>query len=77
MNTDMPAFSAFALESYRSTGHAGGDCQTLTLALAIAPLHTAHEPMGGNARAGVPVDGENMLRAAVLPAEGPVLTLTF
>ena len=78
MNNDMPAFTAFALESCRSPGQSPGDSQTLTLQLAIEPLPSSFEPMGGSATAHpVAAQGGNLLSAAVLPADGPVLTITF
>jgi hypothetical protein len=78
MNNDIPAFSAFALESYHSTGQSAGDSQTLTMQLAIEPLPSSFEPMGGSATTH-PVTARrgNLLSAAVLPADGPVLTITF
>jgi hypothetical protein len=78
MNTDMPAFTAFALESYRSPSQAAGDSSTLTLQLAIAPARSLLEPMGGRASANpAPVHCANLLRAAVVPADGTALTITF
>lgn len=77
MPTNMPAFTAFALESCRSPGPARGDSQTLTMQLALAHPHAA-EPMDGSASAST-VAGHcaHSLRASVVPADGPVLTITF
>lgn len=76
MNIDLLPFTAFAL---RSCGQAAaGDGQTLTLQPVLESDHFPHEPMSGTA--GIhPVFGDcgNLLRAAVVPAEGPVLTITF
>lgn len=77
MNIDLLPFSAFALQSCgRSEG--AGEAQTLTLQLALAPVHSSHEPMSGRASTNQAfVHGGKLLRAAVVPAEGPVLTITF
>jgi hypothetical protein len=78
MNIDMPAFTAFALESCRSPSQAAADTQTLTLQLVITRVDTSFEPMGGRASTNQPhVYCANPLRAAVVPADGPVLTITF
>jgi hypothetical protein len=67
MNIDLLPFSAFALQSCGQASQVAGETQTLTLQLALARAST-NQPF---------VDCGNSLRAAVVPAEGPVLTITF
>ena len=75
MNIDLLPFSAFALESCRPAASARGDHHTLTLQLALAPVPAStYEPMAG---AGPRVACAAPLRAAVLPADGSALTITF
>ena len=75
MNIDLLPFSAFALESCRTAASARGDSHTLTLqsGLVAAP---AYEPMGV-ADASLALACAAPLRAAVLPADGSALTITF
>jgi hypothetical protein len=76
MNIDLLPFTAFALQS---CGQApAGDGQTLTLQPQLESDHSSHEPMSGTASI-LQVFGHsgNLLRAAVVPADGPVLTITF
>lgn len=76
MNIDLLPFSAFALESSGPAARALSDAQTLTLQLDLVPVHAAFEPaMGGSVSVGPGATGS--LRAQVVPAAGPVLTITF
>lgn len=78
MNIDLLPFSAFALEACSSGGQAAGQGQTLTLQLEMATVHSSVEPMAGTACTTAPISqGAQLLRAAVVPAGGPVLTITF
>lgn len=78
MNIDLLPFSAFVLESCGPAAPSRGDAQTLTLQLVPAPVHAFYEPMGGSASASPSlVACANVLRAAVVPVDGPVLTITF
>jgi len=77
MNIDLLPFSAFALESCRSAAPSRGDIHTLTLQLALAPVHSSYEPMSGSAGISQAVACAAPLRAAVLPADGNALTITF
>jgi hypothetical protein len=77
MNIDLLPFTAFALESLGPSAPGRGDGHTLTLQLALAPVHSSHEPMSGSVGASQAFPCATPLRAAVLPAEGPVLTITF
>lgn len=79
MNIDLLPFSAFVLESSGTAAQAVRDAQTLTLPLELMPVHAAFEPaMSGT----VTLDAAQAcavqpLRAAVVPAGGTVLTITF
>jgi hypothetical protein len=78
MNIDLLPFTAFALQSCGQAARAQGDGQTLTLQLALVSDHSCHEPMNGRASTNQAfMHCGNLLRAAVVPAEGPVLTITF
>jgi hypothetical protein len=77
MNIDLLPFSAFALESYGATAPSRGELHTLTLELALAAVHSAHDAMGGSISANKAFTGATPLRAAVLPANGTALTITF
>ncbi len=78
MNIDFLPFPAFALESCSPAALARGNGKTLTLQLALAAVHAHGEPMGGSATANEAlVYCPNLLRAAVVPAEGQALTITF
>ena len=78
MNIDLLPFSAFALQSCGQASQRAGEAQTLTLQLALAPVHSSYEPMSGRASTNQAfVHCGNSLRAAVVPAEGSVLTITF
>ena len=79
MNIDLLPFSAFALESSARPSRQMGESHTLTLRLELAPAHPGFEPamsgtVGFDVIAGEPAPP---LRAAVVPATGPVLTITF
>jgi hypothetical protein len=79
MNIDLLPFAAFALESSPGTERLVAQPHTLTLRLIRTALLSSHEPaMGGTVRIeAIPLPCESVLRAAILPAEGPVLTITF
>jgi hypothetical protein len=81
MNIDLLPFSAFAPESSGAVSREIGGGPTLTLPLELTPVHPGFEPaMSGSVS--VSIDGTAcmsapLLRAAVVPADGPVLTITF
>ena len=78
MNIDLLPITAFALQSCGQAAQGVGEARTLTLQLALDPVHSSHEPMSGRASINQAfVHSGNLLRAAVVPAEGPVLTITF
>ena len=77
MNIDLLPFSAFALESYGTTAPSRGDMHTLTLELALAAVHSPNKGMSGRITTRQSVPGISSLRAAVLPADGTALTITF
>lgn len=80
MNIDFLPISSLALESLGGPVHAASQPQTLTLQLALAPRKARQEGMSGTARGGsdlaVSRRGRS-LRAAVVPADGTPLTITF
>ena len=79
MNIDLLPFSAFLLESSGAAAQAVREAHTLTLPLDLVPVHAAFEPaMSGT----ISIDAAQActvtpLRAAVVPAGGKVLTITF
>ena len=78
MNIDLLPFSSFALESCAPAAGKRLEAQTLTLALAITPRGVSQEPMSGKASTNQKARAsQNVLRAAVVPADGSALTLTF
>ncbi len=79
MNIDLLPFSAFALESSGGAAAAVRDGHTLTLPLGLVPVHPAFEPaMAGTLSVGAAVACIGpALRAAVVPAAGKALTITF
>ena len=79
MNIDLLPFSAFVLESSGGTAPSVRDAHTLTLALDLVPVHAAFEPaMSGTVSIdAAPACAIKPLRASVVPAGGPVLTITF
>ena len=78
MNIDLLPFTAFELQSCGAAGQNRGEAQTLTLQLALAPVHSSQEPMSGKVSTNqASVHGSNLLRAAVVPADGTSLTITF
>jgi hypothetical protein len=78
MNIDLLPFTAFALQSCGRAAQGAGEAQTLTLQLGLAPVLCSQESMSGSASINQAfVDSGNLLRAAVVPTEGPVLTITF
>jgi hypothetical protein len=77
MNIDLLPFSAFALESYGAAAPSRGELHTLTLELALAPVHSSHEAMSGSVSTNQIFTAARPLRAAVLPADGAALTITF
>ena len=77
MNIDLLPFSAFVLESSGAAARAISDSQTLTLDLGMVPVHAAFgTSMSGSVSLGADA-GPATLRAQVVPAGGPVLTITF
>ena len=78
MTIELLPFSAFALESCGGV-HAPGESHTLTLEPDLTAVRAAFEPaMGGSASVGAgPVEWPRLLRAAIVPANGSVLTITF
>jgi hypothetical protein len=80
MNIDLLPFAAFALQSSGQTAQARLGQHTLTLRLARPAVDSSYEspPMSGRASIeDVPLPSEGVLRAAILPADGPGLTITF
>ncbi|HXD39723.1 MAG TPA: hypothetical protein VN649_04130 [Ramlibacter sp.] len=80
MIIDLLPFAAFALESSGHSVPPGVERHTLTLGLNGPALDSSYDsqPMSGNARIeDVAPPSEAILRAAVLPADGPGLTITF
>jgi len=80
MNIDLLPFAAFALESSGRTAQARPERHTLTLRLAQPALASSYDspPMSGRATIeDGPLPSESVLRAAVLTADDPGLTLTF
>jgi hypothetical protein len=79
MNIDPLPLAAFALESSGSMDRLCGEPHTLTLRLARRSVQSSFgPPMSGTARIeGIPLRSECQLHAAVLPADGPGLTITF
>jgi len=77
MNIDLLPFSAFALESYGTPAPSRGELHTLTLELALAAVHSPREAMSGSISTNKIFAGATALRAAVLPADGTPLTITF
>lgn len=79
MTIDLLPFAAFALESSAGQGRPGGEPHTLTLRLARPTLVSSYgPPMSGSVSIeALPLGSAGGLRAAVLPAEGPGLTITF
>ena len=77
MNIDLLPFNAFALESCGTAGASAGAAQTLTMQLALGPVLPYHEPMSGIASAAQASPAASVLRAAVMPACGEAITITF
>jgi hypothetical protein len=79
MNIDLLPLSAFALESSRGADRFIAEAHTLTLQLARPALDCSQPPlMSGRASIEAhPLRTAALLRAAVLPAGGPGLTITF
>jgi hypothetical protein len=78
MNIDLLPFAAFALESSGMTEPPRGEPHTLTLRLARSMNSSFGPPMSGKARMeDIPVRREVALHAAILPADGAGLTITF
>lgn len=79
MNIDLLPFSAFAPEASGAVPRHLGGGPTLTLPLELTPVHAPFEPaMSGS----VSIDetaciAAPLLRACVVPADGPILTITF
>ncbi len=78
MNIDLLPFSAFALESCSASAQATGELHTLTLPLDLTPVHPAFQPsMSGSISLSADIAGPGPLHAAVVPASGPLFTLTL
>ncbi len=79
MNIDLLPFSAFVLESSGTAAQAARDAQTLTLPLELVPVHAAFEPaMSGTVSVcSSSIEAAVPLHAAVVPARGAALTITF
>jgi hypothetical protein len=80
MNIDLLPFAAFALESSGGAVLPRSERHTLTLRLARPALDSSYEsaPMSGRASLEIAAPAcDGVLRAAVLPAKGPGLTITF
>ncbi|ROZ79550.1 hypothetical protein [Ramlibacter sp. WS9] len=79
MNIDLLPFSAFVLESSGTAAQAIRDAHTLTLPLELVPVHAAFEPaMSGTVSIDLAArEAAEPLHAAVVPARGAVLTITF
>jgi len=79
MNIDLLPLAAFALETSGANARPCPELHTLTLRLARpAHLSSYESPMSGQARIeDSPLPSESVLRAAILPAEGAGLTITF
>jgi hypothetical protein len=77
MNIDLLPFNAFALESYGPTPPSRGEAHTLTLELALATVHSSREIMSGSVSIKNPSVDATPLCAAVLPADGTAITITF
>jgi len=81
VNIDLLPFSAFALESSGVSATPPGESHTLTLSLDRVLAHPFEPVMSGSISIGtghqVPAAPAQSLRAAVVPAIGPVLTITF
>ncbi len=78
MNIDLPSLSAFAQESSGTASLPIGGGHTLTLRLDLTPVHPAFHAMSGSVSVDVTsLDHAPEIRAAVVPADGPILTLTF
>jgi len=78
MNIDLLPFNAFALESYGPTAPSRGEAHTLTLELALATGHASRAAMSGSVSTNNAA--QNLaapLRAAILPADGSAITITF
>lgn len=86
MSIDLLPFSASAPESSGAGSRHRGSGPTLTLPLELTPVHAAFEPSmsgtvhideGGNMGADTGSVTVSQLRAAVVPASGCILTITF
>ena len=79
MKIDLLPLAAFALEQPHETERPQGGPHTLTLRPTGPALQRPHEnPMSGSAEVEpMPLPCDGPLRAAVLPAGGPPLTITF
>jgi hypothetical protein len=77
MNIDLLPFNAFALESYGPTAPSRGDPHTLTLELALSTGRSSRERMSGSVSTNPAGVDTTPLRAAILPADGSAITITF
>jgi len=78
MNIDLLPLAAFGLDPSPAAPRPIGEANTLTLRLDLTPVHPAFDSMSGSVGLGNDsCDHAPGLRAAVVPADGPGLTLTF
>lgn len=78
MNIDLLPLSAFALESSRGADRLVAEAHTLTLRPTRPAFDSSQAPsMGGSAWIEPLAAEGGRLHAAVLPADGPGLTITF
>ena len=79
MNIDLLPFSAFLLECSGVAAPASPGGHTLTLPLGLVPVHAAFETaMSGTVTIqGTALSASLPQRAAVVPAGGAALTITF
>jgi len=77
MNIDLLPFNGFALESYGPTPPSRGEAHTLTLELALATVRSSRGIMSGSVTTKKASADTTPLRAAVLPADGTAITITF
>ena len=79
MDLDLLPFTTSPQESLGPATPPRGDGKTLTLQLAMAAVHSSGDTMSGSATANESLvyGSSNLLSAAVVPAEGKALTITF
>ncbi|MDP3620089.1 MAG: hypothetical protein Q8R63_09880 [Ramlibacter sp.] len=75
MDPNLIPFDAYSLESL-APSVAGGASNTLTLQLSLGALPGLRDPMTGTASVSAATP-KGPLRAAIVPADGGALTITF